>query len=274
MAILMAVLSGILEGITEWLPISSTGHLLLLNRVLKLPMSAAATELFQVVIQLCAMVAVLIIFWRKLAPFGGQIQEERRKIYGLWGKTLLATLPAAVIGLLLDDWLTAYLYRPLVVAGALILYGVAFVLLEKWRKSNPFRGFLVENSEDIAPKTALGIGCFQLLSLVPGTSRSGATVLGGMLLGLSRPAAAEFSFFLGLPTMLGAGLLKGAKFVLEGNRLTAEEGILIAVGGAVAFFTSLAVIRFLMDFVRRHSFVGFGVYRILLGAAVIAASLV
>ena len=274
MLILRAVLYGILEGVTEWLPISSTGHLILLEQVLHLPMSPTATALFEVVIQLGAMLAVLVCFWQKLVPFGGQRSpRERRFVYGLWGRVLLAALPSAAMGLWLDDWLTAYCYRPPVVAVTLILYGLLFIWLEKRRKPHPSTDLLPCEDRPLPLRTAFLIGCFQVLALVPGTSRSGATVLGGMLLGLSRPAAAEFSFFLGLPTMLGAGLLKGAKLLGEGNWLTAQELLLLLVGTLTAFLTSLAVIRFLMNFVRRRSYVGFGVYRILLGAAVVATIL-
>lgn len=273
MSILKAILYGILEGVTEWLPVSSTGHLILLEQVLILPMSEAAIELFEVVIQLGAMMAVLVLFWRKLTPFGGQNPKMRcKETCFLWGRVLLAALPAALIGLLLDDWIDLHLFHPVVVATALILYGLLFILLEKRRKLHPFGGFLAENAEDIPPKTAFGVGCFQVLALVPGTSRSGATILGGLGLGLSRPAAAEFSFFLGVPTMLGAGLLKGVKFFGEGNVLSGDEVTVIATGALTAFLISLAAIRFLTDFVRRHTFVGFGVYRILLGAAVMASA--
>ena len=270
MILLKAVLYGVLEGVTEWLPISSTGHLILLEQVLALPMRSMATALFEVVIQLGALLAVLVLFWPKLIPFGGQ---RRKSVCRLWGSVLLAALPSAAVGLLLDDWLTAHLFRPPVVAGALVLYGVLFIWLEKRRKTHPFGGFLFENAEDVPPRTAFFVGCFQVLALVPGTSRSGATVLGAMLLGLSRPAAAEFSFFLGLPTMLGAGALKCVKLCRSGTWLTGEELLVLLVGTATAFLTSLAVIRFLMEFVRRHSFVGFGVYRIVLGAAVAATIL-
>lgn len=272
-----AVLYGILEGVTEWLPVSSTGHLILLERVLTLPMSKAATELFEVVIQLGAILAVVVLFWKKLTPFGGffakKTAAERQNTYRLWAKVLIAALPSAVVGLLLDDLISAYLFRPLVVAGALIFYGVAFVLVEKRRKAHPFGGFLCESTADISYRTVFLIGCFQVLALVPGTSRSGATILGALLLGLARPVAAEFSFFLGIPTMLGAGALKVAKFAAGGNTLTGREVPVLVVGTLTAFLTSLVVIRFLMDLVRRHSFVGFGIYRILLGAAVLAMTI-
>lgn len=266
--LLRAALYGVLEGITEWLPISSTGHLILLEHVLSLSVSPAFFTLFEVVIQLGAILAVVVVFWKTLCPFGKE-PAERREVLSLWGKVLVATAPSAVAGLLLDDLLTAYLFRPLVVALMLIAYGVAFIFLEKLRKRAPFFG----GSGQITPKTALLVGCFQTLSLIPGTSRSGATILGGMLLGLSRPAAAEFSFFLGIPTMLGAGVLKCAKFFGAGLLPTGKEWALLSVATLAAFLTSLAVIRFLMDFVRRHSFAPFGIYRILLGGAVLVAML-
>ena len=269
--ILTAVLFGILEGITEWLPISSTGHLILLERVLPHGMSAEAWSLFEVVIQLGAIAAVGVLFFGTLNPFSRKKSaRERRETFALWGKVLLATLPAAVIGFFLDDIVEARLSGAAVVAAALILYGVAFLLLEKTRKSPPT---VTENAQ-ISCKTALLVGCFQTLSLIPGTSRSGSTILGGMLLGLSRPTAAQFSFFLGIPTMCGAGLLRGVKFVLDGGVLSRSEILMLTVGTLTAFVVSLAVIRFLMDFVRRRSFAVFGVYRMLLGAAVLALTLV
>lgn len=264
---LTALFLGILEGVTEWLPVSSTGHLLLLDDVLSPPWRPAFFELFLVAIQMGAMGAVPVLFWRRLCPVGGgKTKEERGRILSLWGKVLIATFPAALVGFFLDDWLEEVLYRPPAIAGALIVYGVIFILLEKRRKSTPF----VEIAENIPVKTVWGIGLFQVLSLVPGTSRSGATVVGGLSLGVSRPAAAEFSFFLGIPTMLGAGLLKGMKFFAQGNVLCGNEALLLGVGCGTAFLVSLAAIRFLMEMVRRHSFVGFGVYRILLGSAVLA----
>lgn len=275
--LLKAVLYGILEGVTEWLPVSSTGHLILLERVLTLPISEEAAELFEVVIQLGAILAVVVLFWKKLIPFGGFLTKktatERQNTYRLWAKVLIAALPSAVVGLLLDDLISTYLFRPLVVAGALILYGVAFILIENRRKLHPFGGVLCESTANIGYRTAFLIGCFQVLALVPGTSRSGATILGALLLGLARPAAAEFSFFLGIPTMLGASALKVVKFVAEGSVLAGREIIVLLVGVLAAFGVSLIVIRFLMDFVRRHSFAGFGIYRILLGAAVLAMTI-
>jgi len=266
--LLSAILFGVLEGVTEWLPISSTGHLILLDQVLTLPVSPAAFELFEVVIQLGAILAVAVLYRKRLNPFGkGKDRGERRAVFTLWGKILLATLPSVVLGLLLDDWISERLHTPVIVAAALIFYGILFLLIEKWRKRHPS----AIQIEEMSAKTALLIGCFQLLSLVPGTSRSGATVLGGILLGLTATAAAEFSFFLGMPTMLGAGLLKGGKFLLAGGSLSAIEWLILGVGTVTAFLVSLVVIRFLTQFVRRHSFAPFGIYRMLLGAAVLIA---
>lgn len=264
--LLKAIFYGILEGITEWLPVSSTGHLILLSGLLQLDTSDAFFELFEVVIQLGAILAVVVIFFQKLNPVArGKSEIERRATWHLWGKVLLAVLPSAIAGLLLDDLLDAYLYNAPVVAGALILYGIIFLFLEQKKSVMPH----TEHTDLISWRTALGVGCFQVLSLIPGTSRSGATILGGMLLGLSRACAAEFSFFLGIPTMAGAGALKTVKFFLSGNVLSGKELLILGVATVTAFAVSIAVIRFLLDFVRRHSFAPFGVYRILLGALVL-----
>lgn len=263
---LTVCLFGILEGITEWLPVSSTGHLILLQDVLALPMRGAVQELFDMVIQLGAILAVAVLYFKRLNPLARtKAPAERRATLALWGKLLLALLPAAVVGFFLDDFLTEHLFCPEVVALTLILYGVLFLLVER-RKKTEIPGDVVE----IPAKTALAVGCFQALSLVPGTSRSGSTILGGMCMGLSRPAAAEFSFFLGIPTMLGAGLFKSVRFFAAGELLTAREAALLAAGTLTAFLVSLVTIRFLLDFVRRHSFAPFGIYRILLGVAVLA----
>ena len=263
--IIKAILFGILEGVTEWLPISSTGHLILLNDVLCLSMRPAVLELFEVVIQLGAILAVAVLFWQTLNPFTRtKSKAERAAAFALWGKVLVAVLPSVVLGFLLDDFLNVHFYNAPVVAAMLIVYGVAFLLVER-RARIPKTGTV----EDITPRTAFGVGLFQVLAMIPGTSRSGATILGGVLLGLSRPAAAEFSFFLGIPTMAGAGLLKAVKFFAAGERLTPSDGILLGIGTLTAFWVSLVVIRFLMDFVRRRSFAPFGVYRIALGAAVL-----
>ncbi len=263
--VLLALLFGVLEGITEWLPISSTGHIILLRHFLPVTYNDAFFELFEVVIQLGAILAVALLFWRTLCPFGGKKDKnERKKTLSLWGKILLASLPSAAAGLLLDEWIDEYLFNPLTVAITLIVYGVLFLLIERRRRAPR-----ITHTDDLTALDALRIGAFQLLALIPGTSRSGATILGGLLLGVSRPVAALFSFFLGLPTMIGASALKIAKFLLSGNTLTAAEWITLGVGTLTAFLVSLTALRFLMDFVRRHTFSAFGIYRILLGAAVL-----
>ena len=260
---LYAALFGILEGITEWLPISSTGHLILLDHFLTFPARPAFFALFEVVIQLAAIGAVVLLYFQALNPFAkAKSRTERRDTWRLWGLVALATLPSAVIGLLLDDFLEEHLFRPIVVACALIFYGFAFILLEKRRKLAPLQG-------QITKKSALCVGFFQLLALIPGTSRSGATMFGGTLSGLSRERATEFSFFLAIPTMLGASALKSAKFFLEGNTLSCEETGMLAIGALTAFLVSLVTIRFLLNFVKRRGFLGFGIYRILLGIAVL-----
>lgn len=263
--VLVACLFGVLEGVTEWLPISSTGHLILLEDILSFPAREEVFDLFEVLIQLGAILAVAVLYWHRLNPFSRRkTPEERQGTFALWGKVALAVIPSVLAGLLLDDFLSAHLYRPAVVAGALIFYGALFLLPERKK------GVKTLHVEALSPKTAFFVGCFQVLSLVPGTSRSGSTILGGITLGLTRPAAAEFSFFLGIPTMLGAGLLKSVKFCRAGLSLTSREALLLASGTLCAFLVSLAAIRFLLDFVRRHSFAAFGVYRILLGIAVLA----
>ncbi len=265
--LLKTVLFGIVEGITEWLPISSTGHMILLDEFVSLEVSPAFMELFEVVIQLGAILAVIVLFFGKLNPFArAKSTEEKRGTWRLWFRVIVAVLPSAVIGLLLDDWLDAHFYNYVTVAIALVVYGVAFIVIEKCRKG---KGTRVDRVEDIGYRDALLIGGFQVLAVIPGTSRSGSTILGAMLFGLSRTAAAEFSFYLAIPTMAGASLLKGVKFFLEGNVLGGEEWAILGVGCLVAFLTSLLVIRYLMDYVRRHSFSAFGVYRIVLGALVL-----
>ena len=264
---LKAILFGIVEGITEWLPVSSTGHLILLDEFITLNVSDAFYEMFQVVIQLGAIFAVLILFFRTLNPFSRKKDEDmKRKTWQLWCKVVVAVLPSAVLGLLLDDWMDAHLYHYYVVAVTLILYGVAFILVERKNKKKDFR---VDDVYDIGYRTALLIGAFQCLSLIPGTSRSGSTILGAIFLGVSRAAGAQFSFFLAIPTMLVASGLKLMKYLLEGGIPNLTEIGVLAVGCVVSFLVSLAVIKALMDFVRRHSFASFGVYRIVLGALVI-----
>ena len=271
-ALLTGLIYGILEGLTEWLPVSSTGHLILLRAVLP-PVDDAFFTLFEVVVQTAAMLAVLLLYFDRLWPFvrtktsidGAKkgVLAVRRDVLRLWGRILLAALPAAVIGFVLDDLLERYLFRVPVVAAMLILYGVLFLLPSK-------RPATVRDTADISVQQAAGVGAFQVLALVPGTSRSGATILGGLFAGLDRPTAAMFSFFLGVPVMAGAGLLRTVRYFAAGGALSGEQGLLLAAGCVTAFVTSLLVLRTLTAFVRRHSFAPFGVYRILLGAAVLA----
>ncbi len=264
---LKAIFLGIIEGITEWLPVSSTGHMILFDEFVKLDVSDAFKELFLVVIQLGAICAVPVLFFNKLNPFSRKkSREENRKTLLLWAKVIVGVLPAAVIGFALDDILDEYLYRYEVVAIALIVYGIAFIIIERFRKNRAVR---VETVEDLSFKDALMIGGFQVLSLIPGTSRSGSTILGGMTTGVSREASAEFSFFMAIPVMIGASLLKIVKFFYEGNVASADELLLLGVGIVVSFAVSLVSIKFLMSFVKRHSFAPFGIYRIALGAVVI-----
>lgn len=264
---LKAIFLGIIEGITEWLPVSSTGHMILFDEFVKLDVSDAFKELFLVVIQLGAICAVPVLFFNKLNPFSRKkSREENRRTLLLWAKVIVGVLPAAVIGFALDDILDEYLYRYEVVAIALIVYGIAFIVIERFRKNRTVR---VEAVEDLSFKDALMIGGFQVLSLIPGTSRSGSTILGGMITGVSREASAEFSFFMAIPVMIGASLLKIVKFFYEGNVASADELLLLGVGIVVSFAVSLISIKFLMSFVKRHSFAPFGIYRIALGAVVI-----
>ena len=270
--ILKVIFLGIVEGITEWLPISSTGHMILVDEFLRLNVSDGFKEMFFVVIQLGAILAVPVIFWKKLFPFSKKsTKEEKVQIWHLWFKVVVGVLPAAVLGLLLDDFLDEHLYNFVVVAIALVVYGVAFILVEKFKKDKEYR---IESVYDITYKDALIIGAYQVLSLIPGTSRSGSTILGGMLTGVSRTAAAEFSFFLAIPVMLGASALKVLKFILAGFTATTLELALLAIGILVSFLVSLVVIEFLMSFVKKHSFKAFGIYRIALGAVLIVYFLI
>ena len=265
--ILKAILFGIGEGVTEWLPVSSTGHMILLDEFVKLRVSEAFYEMFQVVIQLGAIAAVVLLFFHKLNPFSPKKSaEQKQNTWQLWFKVVVAVLPSAVIGVLLDDWMDAHLYNYVVVAIALVVYGVAFLFLEK---GNNARAKKVESVYDIDYKTAVLIGCFQCLSLIPGTSRSGSTILGAILLGVGRSAGAEFSFFLAIPTMLGASALKLLKFMLSGVTAGGLEIGVLLVGCVVSFVVSLLVIKGLMEYVRKHSFSVFGIYRIILGIAVL-----
>ena len=268
MEFLKAVLFGIVEGITEWLPVSSTGHLILLDEFVKLDVSAAFYEMFQVVIQLGAILAVIVLFFHKLNPLSPRKSAELKKgTWNLWFKVVVAVIPSAVVGLLLDDWMDAHLYNHVVVAVMLVVYGIAFLLVER---RNAAATAKVSDVDTIDYRTAILMGAFQCLSLIPGTSRSGATILGGIFLGVSRAAAAEFSFFMAIPTMLGASALKLLKFLLEGVRATSTEIMVLITGCVVSFLVSLAVIKGLMEYVRKHSFSVFGIYRIVLGAVVLA----
>ena len=270
--LLKSVLYGIVEGITEWLPVSSTGHLILLGEFCPLSVSPAFSEMFDVVIQLGAILAVIVLFFRKLNPFApSKTPDEKKSTWSLWLRVCVAVIPSAAVGVLLDDWLDEHLYNYVTVAIALIVYGILFILIEKFK---PADKAAVTTVESIDYKLAFFIGAFQMLALIPGTSRSGSTILGAMLLGCSRAAAAEFSFFMAIPTMLGASLLKVVKLFAEGVTVTALEWGILAVGCVTAFVVSLAAIKFLMDFVKKHSFASFGWYRIVLGALVIGYFLI
>lgn len=265
--ILKTIFFGIVEGITEWLPISSTGHMILLNEFVKLQVSDEFYKLFEVVIQLGAILAVILLFFHKLNPFSpSKSAPQKRNTWRLWFKVVLAVIPSAVIGLPLDDWMDAHFYNYVVVAITLIVYGIAFLFVER---ENSNRRAYANSVYDIDLKTALLIGCFQCLSLIPGTSRSGSTILGAIILGVGRAAGAEFSFFLAIPTMLGASVLKLVKFLLSGVSATGAEWAILAVGCVVSFVVSLLVIKGLMEYVRKHSFAVFGVYRIILGVLVL-----
>ena len=267
--ILKAILIGIVQGITEWLPVSSTGHMILVNEFVRLDVSDAFFELFEVVIQFGSILAVLILFFDKLNPFSRKKTEAQRKsTWSLWGKVVVGVIPAAVIGIPFDDLIEEHLYNYVVVSIALIVYGVAFILVETQRNKKNI-GYRVERVEDLTYKDAAIIGAYQVLSLIPGTSRSGSTILGGMMSGVSRKASAEFTFFMAIPVMLGASFIKVLKFVVKGYTATAAEIGLLIIGTLVAFAVSLLAIKFLMDFVKRHTFIPFGIYRILLGIVVI-----
>ena len=272
---LKAVLFGIVEGVTEWLPISSTGHMILLDEFVKLQMSDAFKEMFNVVIQLGAILAVVVLYFPKLWPFKKKTAGEgmqgylKKETWMLWFKVIVAILPSALIGIPLDDWMDANLHTPVVVAAMLIVYGVAFILIERSGRMKAQTG--VKDVSQIGFKLALLIGCFQALSLVPGTSRSGATILGGILLGCSRAAASEFSFFMAIPTMAGASLLKILKF---GLNFTGGELLILLVGCVTAFVVSIVAIRTFIDYIKRNSFAAFGWYRIVLGALVAAYFLI
>ena len=279
--ILKAVLMGVVEGITEWLPISSTGHMILVEQVVQFEFSEAFVSMFRVVIQLGAILAVVLLYFDRLWPFkklpagtgeGGTLPQKillrcDREKWILWAKILVASLPAAIIGLPLDDWLDEHLYNAPVVAGMLIVYGILFLVIED-RRRRP----RIVKMEQLTFRDAVIIGIWQVLALIPGTSRSGATIVGGLLLGASRPLAAQFTFYLAIPVMFGASGLKLVKYLAEGNSFTGLEVGALLVGMLVAFLVSVAAIRFLMNYVKRHSFKVFGWYRIFLGALVLSVA--
>ena len=269
--LLKAVLFGIVEGVTEWLPISSTGHLILLDEFITLNMSDEFKSMFDVVIQLGAILAVIVLFFHKLNPFSpSKSGEEKKQTWNLWFKVIAAIIPSGIVGVLFDDWMDENLHNGIVVSVALIVYGIAFILVERRRQGKFLNTAAVSSVYDITYKTALIIGLFQCLSLIPGTSRSGSTILGAIMIGVGRSAGAEFSFFMAIPTMLGASAIKLLKFMLSGVSATGTEVGVLVVGCVVSFIVSLLVIKGLMQYVRSHSFSAFGVYRIVLGIIVLA----
>lgn len=301
--LLKSAFLGLVEGITEWLPISSTGHMILVDEFMKLNVTEEFLNMFLVVVQLGAILAVCVLFFHELNPFSpSKGKEGRRATWALWGKIVLACIPAAAIGIPLDDFMEEHLYNGTVVALALIVYGIAFIVIEMWRKRTLARRIAsggvapagrpagshfahaaaaepadgndfgaITRVEDLPVATAFGIGCFQVLSLIPGTSRSGSTIIGGLLLGCTRSVASKFTFFLAIPVMFGASALKLVKYVvLDGGTFGMSEIAIMGVGCAVAFVVSLIAIKWLMGFVRKHTFIAFGVYRIVLGAIVLA----
>ena len=264
---LKVILLGIVEGITEWLPISSTGHLILVDEFVKLGASEAFKEMFNVVVQLGAILAVVVLYFNKLNPFSKKkSRKEQVETIQLWMKVVVACIPAAVLGILFDDWMEAHLHNYIVVSLMLVLYGVLFILVENWNKGNSAK---VTKLSELSYQTALIIGAFQVLSLIPGTSRSGATILGALLIGVSRYVAAEFTFFLAIPVMFGASGLKILKFVMEGGGFTGMEAAMLIVGCVVAFFVSVLAIKFLMGYIKKNDFKVFGYYRIVLGVLVL-----
>ena len=265
--LLKAVFLGIVEGITEWLPISSTGHLILVNEFLNLRQSKDFIDMFNIVIQLGAILAVMVIYFKRLNPFQpGKTAREVQLTWQLWLKVVIACIPSAFFGLLLDDWMEAHLSNFFVVAIMLVVYGIAFIWIEdRNRRVEP----KVTDLTRMSYKTAFYIGLFQVLSIIPGTSRSGATILGGIIVGTSRSVAADFTFFLGIPTMFGYSGLKAVKYFIDGNTLTGGQAAILLVASVTAFVVSLFVIRFLMNYIKKHDFTVFGKYRIVLGIIVL-----
>ena len=268
--ILKVIVLGIVEGITEWLPISSTGHLIIVNEFLKLKASDAFVEMFNVVIQLGAILAVIVLYFKRLWPIDKKkdskgLEWNKDKLI-LWAKILVACVPAGIIGIIFNDNIDEIFYNPYVVSVTLIIYGVAFILIEIRNRNKEFK---ITDVKAMTFKTALIIGLFQVLALIPGTSRSGATIVGAMLIGTSRTAAAEFTFFLAIPVMAGASLVKILKFVSDGTGFTQNELYMLLIGMLVAYLVSMLVIKFLMSYIRKHDFKPFGIYRIILGIAVL-----
>lgn len=270
--IFKVIILGLVEGITEWLPISSTGHLILVDEFIKLDASDAFKEMFNVVVQLGAIMAVVVLYFNKLNPFSPK-KTRNQKIHTiqLWMKVIVACMPAAVLGILFDDWMEEHFHNYIVVAIMLIVYGVLFIWVENWNKVNKPS---VTKLSQLSYKTALFIGLFQVLSLIPGTSRSGATILGALLLGVSRYVAAEFTFFLAIPVMFGASGIKLLKFFSEGAGITGMEVAMLSVGCIVAFVVSVIAIKFLMGYIKKNDFKVFGYYRIVLGILVLGYFLV
>lgn len=261
--IIIAIIFGIIQGVTEWLPISSTGHMILADQFLQLSTSTEFKEMFFVVIQLASIMAIIILFWKKIFPFKFKGEFIDKSTFILWSKILIACIPAGVLGVLFNDWLDEKLYNFVIVSLMLILYGLFFIDVENFNRMRTPR---VNELNEIAYKDALIIGLFQVLALVPGTSRSGATIVGSLLIGIARSVAAEFSFFLAIPVMMGASLLKILKF---GFHFTSTELIVLGTGCLVSFAVSLLVVRFIMNFVKSRDFKPFGIYRIVLGAIVL-----
>ncbi len=260
--ILKAVVLGIVQGITEWLPVSSTGHMILVDEFLQLQGSDAFVSTFLVVIQLGSIMAVVVLYWNKLWPFSRKkTVEQRRKTWNLWFHVLVACIPAGIVGILLDDYIDSIFYNPTCIAIALIVYGIAFIVIENMHIEKK-----ITKTKDIDYGTSLKIGGFQMLALIPGTSRSGSTIIGGSLLGVDRKAISEFSFFMAIPVMAGASLLK---IVKNGLAFTAFEWAVMLVGALVAFIVSVLCIRLFMNYIRNHDFKAFGIYRIILGVIVL-----
>ncbi len=269
--IIKVIFLGIVEGITEWLPISSTGHMLIVDEFLQLNASETFKEMFFVVIQLGAILAVVVMFWNKMFPF--QFKDNQKKIvktetFSVWFKVVIACIPGAIVTIMFDDYIEAHFRTPMVIAAALIIYGIAFILVEFWNKN---RTSGITKLSDITYQTALIIGLFQVLSIIPGTSRSGATIIGALIIGVSRVAAAEFTFFLAVPVMFGLSAIKILKFGLV---FTSPELLILVIGMVVAFAVSILVIRFLMNFIKKHDFKVFGWYRIALGILIILVTII